>query len=76
MPAVFCLLTSLLPIPVLAHMYSLILGFVGLRRIARSEGRKCGRGKAIAGMVISGLALLAVLAGIGLLIGIAAAQRR
>ncbi len=74
MPAVFCLLTSLMPVPVLAHTYSLILGFVGLRQIARSGGRKCGRGKAIAGMVISGLVLLTVLAGIGLAIGIAAAK--
>ena len=41
MPAVFCLLTSLLP-PFAP--YSLILGFVGLRQIARSGGRKCGRG--------------------------------
>ncbi len=64
MPAAFSLLISLVPFPPFAHMYSIILGFVGLRQIARSKGRKCGRGKAIAGTVISGLVLLVLVGGV------------
>ena len=55
-------------------LFAVIFGFVALSRIKKSEGRKTGRGLAIAALVLSGVWIL-VFVGLGIAAGLSEASR-
>ena len=59
--ALFSFILSVVPIvPLVGNIFALILGFVGFKRIARSNGALHGKGFAITGIIFSSLVLLLI----------------
>ena len=66
--AIGSLVSSLIPFLLLGQITGLILGIIALRKIKQSQGAVGGKGFAIAGVTISGLILLFMIAVLVLLI--------
>src|ERR1019366_5634194 len=62
--ALMSLILAFVPFLLVSQMTSLILGIIGLKRIARSKGALHGRGLAIAGITVSTILLFLILAAV------------
>jgi len=73
--AIASLVSSLIPFMLLGQITGLILGIIALRKIKQSQGTVGGKGFAIAGVTISGLILLLIIAVLILLIATGAFRK-